>query len=142
MTRCWRAVNDMHELSICQALIKQVEDIAQQRHAQIVSLIVIGVGPLSGVEAQLLKNAYPIASAGTVAEHAELTINVLPLKVKCNQCGCESEATPNKLICRHCGNWQTQLLSGDELMLLSVELEKQEDNMPDVFDKKFEPGVH
>jgi len=116
----------MHELAICQSLISQVENIALEHQAKSVSLIVIGIGPLSGVEAQLLKNAYPIASAGSVAENTQLVIEYLPIKVKCNECGCESDALPNKLICKHCGNWQTSLVSGDELLLMSVELEKDD----------------
>lgn len=116
----------MHELAICQALINQLETIASERNAQSISLIVVGIGPLSGVEAQLLKNAYPIASTGTVAENAEIVIEQLPVKVKCNECGCESETKPNKLICKNCGNWRTTLISGDELLLLSVELETAE----------------
>ena len=115
----------MHELAICQSLIDQVEGIALERKAQSVIVIVIGIGALSGVESQLLKNAYPIASAGTVAEDAELVIEHLPIKVKCTQCDSESEALPNKLICKQCGDWRTTLLSGDEMMLMSVELEKQ-----------------
>lgn len=114
----------MHELSICQALIKQLEEIVRERNAHSVTMVVVGMGPLSGVEAQLLKNAYPVASAGTVAESAELVVEHLPIRVKCNQCGAESDATANKLICQQCGDWQTTLISGDELMLLSVELEK------------------
>jgi len=116
----------MHELAICQSLINQVESIALQHQARNVSLIVVGIGPLSGVEAQLLKNAYPIASAGSVAENTELVIEYLPVKVKCNKCGCESDALPNKLVCKQCGNWQTSLVSGDELLLMSVELEKDD----------------
>ncbi|MCG6936986.1 MAG: hydrogenase maturation nickel metallochaperone HypA [Gammaproteobacteria bacterium] len=114
----------MHELAICQSLIDQVEAIALERNARCVTSIVIGIGPLSGVEAQLLKNAYPVASAGTIAEDAELVIELLPIKVSCTQCGSESEALPNKLICKQCGDWRTTLVSGDELMLLSIELEK------------------
>jgi len=116
----------MHELAICQSLINQVESIALQHRAKSVSLIVVGIGPLSGVEAQLLKNAYPIASAGSVAENTELVIEYLPVKIKCNNCGCESDALPNKLVCKQCGNWQTSLVSGDELLLMSVELEKED----------------
>jgi hydrogenase nickel incorporation protein HypA/HybF len=115
----------MHELAICQALMDQVENIALERNALCVTSIVVGMGPLSGVEAQLLKNAYPIASAGTVAEHAELIIESLPIRVKCGQCGSESDALPNKLVCKQCGDWRTTLVSGDELMLMSVELEKK-----------------
>ena len=69
----------MHELSICQALMEQVESIASERNAKYVTSIVVGMGPLSGVEEQLLKNAYPVASAGTVAENAELIIEFLPV---------------------------------------------------------------
>lgn len=112
----------MHELAICQSLMDQVESIAAERNAHSVTSIVIAMGPLSGVEAELLKNAYPIASAGTVAENAELVIEYLPIRVKCSQCGSESDALPNKLICKQCGDWRTTLLSGDEMMLMSVEL--------------------
>jgi hydrogenase nickel incorporation protein HypA/HybF len=118
----------MHELAICQSLIDQVEGIAMERKAQSVTTIVIGIGPLSGVETQLLKNAYPIASAGTIAEYAELVVEYLPIKVKCTQCDSESDALPNKLICKHCGDWRTTLISGDEMMLMSVELEKRKDS--------------
>jgi hydrogenase nickel incorporation protein HypA/HybF len=114
----------MHELAICQSLMEQVESIADERNAHCVTSIIIGIGPLSGVEAQLLKNAYSVASAGTVAENAELLIEYLPIRVRCSQCGSESDALPNKLVCKECGDWRTTLISGDELMLMSVELEK------------------
>lgn len=113
----------MHELAICQALMNQVESIAAERNAHSVVSIVVGMGPLSGVEAQLLKHAYPVASAGTVAEGAELVIENLPVRIKCTQCGSESDALPNKLVCKACGDWRTTLISGDELMLMRVELE-------------------
>ena len=122
----------MHELAICQSLMEQVESIANERDAKCVTSITIGIGPLSGVEFQLLKNAYPIASAGTVAEDAELIIEHLPIKVRCNQCGAESDALPNKLTCKQCGDWRTTLISGDEMMLMSLELEKQKDYSSDV----------
>ena len=113
----------MHELAICQALMNQVETIAMERNAVNVLSIVVGMGPLSGVEEQLLLHAYPVASAGTVAEGARLVIESLPLRVKCTQCGSESDALPNKLVCKQCGDWRTTLISGDELMLMRIELE-------------------
>ena len=113
----------MHELAICQALMNQVENIAAERNARSVVSIVVGMGPLSGVEAQLLKHAYPVASAGTVAEGAELVIENLPVRIKCTQCGNESDALPNKLVCKACGDWRTTLISGDEMILMRVELE-------------------
>ena len=115
----------MHELAVCQALMEQVETIAMERQAHSVTGVTVGIGPLSGVEPQLLANAYTVASAGSIAEASELTIEQLPVKVRCNSCEMESEAKPNKLTCAHCGEWRTTLVSGDELMLLSVELETE-----------------
>ncbi|GAB4289989.1 MAG: hydrogenase maturation nickel metallochaperone HypA [Thiohalomonadaceae bacterium] len=114
----------MHELSVCQALLLQVEQVARDNQAQRVDKVVLRIGPLSGVEPRLLQEAFPIARAGTVAAGAELVIEELPLTVRCQNCGAETAAAPNRLICGACGDWHTQLISGDELLLASVELTK------------------
>jgi hydrogenase nickel incorporation protein HypA/HybF len=112
----------MHELSICQGLLEQVASVARQNQATGVKRIRLQVGPLSGVEPQLLEQAFPLASAGSIAEHAELLIETLAVRVHCNTCGAETDATANRLLCAACGDWHTKLISGDELMLVSVEL--------------------
>lgn len=113
----------MHELSVCQALIRQIQDIAREHRAVAVTSVKVQIGPLSGVEADLLKQAFPLASAGSVAETAQLVIEKLPIRVRCESCGAETAAEPNKLVCGACGDWHTRLLSGDEMLLASVELE-------------------
>lgn len=112
----------MHELSLCQAVLRQVAEVAAQHEAKGVSKIVVQIGPLAGVEPQLLRDAFPIASAGTVAADAELLIETLPLRVHCDSCGAESAAAPNRLLCAACGDWHTHLVSGDEMLLARVEL--------------------
>jgi hydrogenase nickel incorporation protein HypA/HybF len=112
----------MHELSVCQALLDQVEALARTHHASRVERIVLQVGPLSGVEGELLRTAYPIAAAGTVAEDAELVLEAVPVRVRCRTCGHESDAAPNRLVCGQCGDYRTDLASGDELLLARVEL--------------------
>ncbi|MFA7387453.1 MAG: hydrogenase maturation nickel metallochaperone HypA [Thiohalobacteraceae bacterium] len=116
----------MHELSVCQALVRQLQDLAHQEGAARITKVVVQIGPLAGIEAQLLRHAYPIASAGSLACDAELVIEDLPLRVRCETCGAESDATPNRLLCGACGDYHTQLLSGDELLLAQVELERAE----------------
>jgi hydrogenase nickel incorporation protein HypA/HybF len=114
----------MHELSVCQALIRQVEIVAEQQQADEVIAVHVRIGPLSGVEPGLLMHAYPLASAGSVAAGAELRIETAPVRVRCQRCDAETEATPNRLICGQCGDWHTQLIGGDEMMLTSIELVK------------------
>jgi hydrogenase nickel incorporation protein HypA/HybF len=119
----------MHELALCQAMLAQVEAIAREHQAHRVVSITLGMGPLSGVEESLLKHAYPVAVAGSLAEGAELLIRTTPIKVRCTACGEESDATANSLVCAHCGDWRTELISGDELLLVSVELDKEKTSL-------------
>jgi hydrogenase nickel incorporation protein HypA/HybF len=113
----------MHELSICQAIVAQVEQIARQ-HDALVASVTIRIGPLSGVEAPLLERAYPLAVAGTPLWSSRLVIDLLPVRVRCRGCRQESIAAPNRMLCGECGDWHTELVSGDELLLASVELER------------------
>jgi hydrogenase nickel incorporation protein HypA/HybF len=104
----------------------QLEDIAAREQAERILGVRLRIGPLSGVEPQLLADAFPIAAAGTLAETAHLDIDTQPVQVRCLSCHRESDATPNRLLCAHCGDFRTQLISGDEMLLVSVELERRE----------------
>lgn len=113
----------MHELAVAQALVEQVESVIRQHRAQSASLIRVRIGPLSGVVSELLGNAFPLAAAGSRMEHAVLDLVAAPITVRCETCGAETEATMNRLVCGACGDWHTRIVSGDELLLESVELE-------------------
>ena len=115
----------MHELSICQALVNQVEQVAREHHSTRVTSVQLRIGPLSGVEPHLLEQAFPLAAAGTVAEGSELRLDCLPVSVSCGHCGTVTNAPPNRLVCGQCGAWRTTLVSGDELQLARVELVRE-----------------
>ena len=116
----------MHEFSVCQSMLDQVSAIAAQHHAHSVSRITLQIGPYAGVEPRLLSDAFEVARLGTIADKAELSIETQPIRVHCETCGEDSEAVINRLVCAACGDYHTRLLSGDELLLASVELENDE----------------
>ena len=117
----------MHELAVCQGLIREVEAVARAHEAQSVVCITVCVGPLSGIEPQLLESAFPLASAGTGAARARLIIECAPVKVRCPSCARESEVPSARLLCAQCGEWRVELLSGAELLLTRVELSRRHD---------------
>ena len=116
----------MHELSVCQALIDEVVKIAAGHEARAVGRITVEVGPLCGVEPELLARAFEIARLGTCAAGAELSIAVPEIRVRCSDCGTASPARPNRLLCAACGGYRTQVVEGDELRLRAVELDVPE----------------
>ena len=113
----------MHELAVAQALVDQVDNVIRQHSAVSASLIRVRIGPLAGVVPELLASAFPLAAAGHAMEHAVLDLVAAPIQVRCQTCGKETEAAMNRLVCGACGDWHTQVISGDELLLESVELE-------------------
>jgi len=113
----------MHELAVCQGLLHQVEQVVAAHGAQAAERILLRVGELSGVEPSLLERAFENARVGTVAENAELEIRTGPVVVRCRECGGHSAVPANRLLCSYCGEWRVQVEEGEELLLLSVELE-------------------
>jgi hydrogenase nickel incorporation protein HypA/HybF len=113
----------MHELSVCQDLIRQVEKVAAAHGAAAVERIVLQIGELSGVEPPLLERAFTVARAGTVAAAAEMEIRTGPVVVHCTECGGRSAVPANRLVCTYCGDWRVRVVEGEELLLLSVELD-------------------
>ncbi len=112
----------MHELSICQALLTQVRATASAHGAESVGRISLRVGPLAGVEPDLLAQAFSIARNGPMTAAASLHIEPQPIRLRCRDCGNENEAAPNRLLCKACGSFRIDLISGDEMLLAQVEL--------------------
>jgi hydrogenase nickel incorporation protein HypA/HybF len=114
--------SSVHELSVCQALLAQVTEIAIDRGASAVAQINVEVGPLSGVEPALLASAFEVVRAGSCAAKATLSITTMVVTISCLSCGAESQTRPNRLLCDICGGYRTRVVGGDELRLRRVEL--------------------
>jgi len=117
----------VHELSVCLSLLDQVRAIAAERGASRVTRIELTVGPLSGVETDLLESAWPMAAAGTIAAESEFIVSATGIVVRCSRCAAESEASSNNLVCQACGDHRTSVVSGEEMILQRLELETSAD---------------
>jgi hydrogenase nickel incorporation protein HypA/HybF len=112
----------MHELSVCQQLIAQVRATAHANGATSVGRITVRLGPLSGVEPDLLEHAFVFARAGELTSDAELVLESAPVVIRCRSCGAEHETASNRLVCAGCGDYHVDLVGGDELLLARIEL--------------------
>lgn len=117
----------MHELSVAMALLDQIEATALPRDAIRVHRATIRVGPLSGVEPDLLMRAFDVARlARSTTTQTVLMIETAEVRAACPDCGGEGPVPVNNLTCTHCGGRNTRLLHGDELLLLQVEFDVPE----------------
>jgi len=112
----------MHELSVAQALIEELEGAARAENASAVTRLTVAVGALSGVEPEALKLAFPLAAEGTLAQQAELTVESVPAEVHCPECGATTPPDFPVMACCNCGSSEVEIESGRELLIRSIEL--------------------
>ena len=113
----------MHEYSVVGALLEQCEKYAAQHQATSVSRVAIKVGVLSGIEPALLQTAFDTFKQGGICRHALLEMQVQPLVIYCRPCDQQSSVTQRQVICPHCGRDDTQVIDGEEMLLMQLELE-------------------
>ena len=114
----------MHEYSIVQSLIDLAQDNAIQNNAKEVVRLEVKIGVLSGVEIQLLRSAFETFKEGTICEKAEFITKIQQVIVKCRTCKEESELQKDEYICPKCLSGDLEILDGDDMYLMSLELVK------------------
>ena len=112
----------MHELSIAQALVEQVQKIAQESGSTQIHRITLRIGKLAGVDPEALSFAFPIAAEGTCLEKTQLEFISVEPELRCRACGKPVE-TEFVSACIHCGSQDLDLKQGRELLIESIEME-------------------
>jgi hydrogenase nickel incorporation protein HypA/HybF len=121
----------LHELSLARGLVSQAQRIAEQHQARCIDEVVVRVGALSGVEADLLARAFLEARTGSLAERATLMVEERPLEIRCAACGWHGPVDLSNMACVRCGGYNIDIVSGDELVLMRVELSQLVDTDAD-----------
>jgi hydrogenase nickel incorporation protein HypA/HybF len=112
----------MHELSVCQAMIDQIENLVVQHRARYVEAVDVEIGELSGIDAGLFADAFSIMKEGTCAESAILNARPLPPWVQCIECNQRTATRAHHLVCGSCGGYRVTVVQGNELRLRNVKL--------------------
>jgi hydrogenase nickel incorporation protein HypA/HybF len=110
----------VHELGLCEAILEAVENRAQGRR---VTGVKVRVGALHRVVEPVWDQAFTLAAAGTVAEGAAMNLEVIPVEVRCRECGKVTSSDDPLAVCPACGGADLDIEGGDELTLESIEVE-------------------
>ncbi|MFW6140279.1 MAG: hydrogenase maturation nickel metallochaperone HypA [Acidobacteriota bacterium] len=113
----------MHELSLIANLFEIMEQKAKEKNAQKITYVKLNVGVLSGAVPDLLETAFDIYKKDTLASEANLEIEIIPLKLKCKECGAVTTKNDLVLNCEQCGSTHLETLAGTDLYLEKMELE-------------------
>ncbi len=113
----------MHELSIVQALIEQVEaEVEKSGETGPVTALDLVIGRLSGVHVDSIRFGYEFLAPGTVLEGAELRIREPSATIVCRECGYREPIAELLMRCPQCDSGEIVIEGGRELLLQSIEL--------------------
>jgi len=122
----------MHEFSTMQSIVNAILEEAKKYNAKEINKIILQIGELTFLGKEQLKFAFDILKEGTIMEKAELVIEDVKAKVKCNHCGYEGGVEYGLkdefhiyfpiLKCPNCGK-NVEIIKGRECNIKSVEME-------------------
>ncbi len=114
----------MHEMSIAQALLNLAMEEAQKHHLTRVTRLTVQVGEMAAVIPEVLSFSFSILTPHTLLEGATMEIEVVPIVAQCPHCHILFEVEHLNFRCPDCGVVSDTVLSGQELLLISIDGEK------------------
>lgn len=113
----------MHELAVTQSILEISLKAARERGATKIRAIRLSIGPFCGVIPECVQTYLDVLAKGTPAEGARIEAKLLPLRVRCRDCGKESEISRTHIACPACGSLRLERLSGRECTVESLEVD-------------------
>ena len=111
----------MHETAIVTGLIRIIETQAARHGTTHVSKVRLKVGRLRAVEPQQLSSCFEMFAEGTIAEGAELVIDVIGVRGRCRTCATEFDVPRFRFECPNCAGNDIEVIQGQELYIESFE---------------------
>jgi hydrogenase nickel incorporation protein HypA/HybF len=118
----------MHELPVTESIIRIAVEEAERHNVTKINEIRLKIGELSGLVPECIQYYFEIASKGTKAEGAFISIIKIPIGMKC--CNCDFSGTAEKFIdsrCPVCSSDNMKMISGNEFYIDSMEVEQDGD---------------
>ena len=112
----------MHEVGLMQTALDMALEHMRNAGAGHIHLVRLRVGALSGVVPDALRMAFAAAIPGTVAAGAELIVEEVSVRCRCEGCGHEYCPEDVVFLCSNCGAINSCIEAGRELELASLEV--------------------
>lgn len=113
----------MHEMSLCEGVLRVIEEQSALQHYARVKTVRLEVGALAGVELDALRFGFEVVMKDSIAAEARLQIIEIPGRAWCMQCVKEVAVQQRYDACPDCGGYQLQVTGGEELRIQELEVE-------------------
>ncbi|NOR72933.1 MAG: hydrogenase maturation nickel metallochaperone HypA [Mariprofundaceae bacterium] len=112
----------MHEMSLCESVLRLIEDSAESNHFSKVKTVWLEIGSLAAVEPEAMRFNFDLIMKGTLVEGAKLELIEVPATAWCTACEKDVEISQRYDGCPCCGETGLTLSSGDEMRIRELEV--------------------
>jgi hydrogenase nickel incorporation protein HypA/HybF len=113
----------MHEMSLCESVVRIVEEQAKAQSFSKVLVLRLEVGELAHVDPEALAFCFPACAKGGAAEGARLEISRAPGLAWCMDCAAEIALKAKGEACPLCGGYALQIKEGEDMRIKELEVE-------------------
>lgn len=114
-------IKSMHELRIAEDLSQIVLEAAKTENLSKVTRVNISFGQMVQIVPDIFETAFREFVFSTIAGDATLEIEILPVKMKCRNCGSDFQVGDNSFVCNLCKSPELDIIQGKELFIKSIE---------------------
>lgn len=113
----------MHEMGIASSIFDALAAEAAKRPGTRILSLGLKIGDVSGVSPDSLEFCFHCLVKDTEFDGLGLEIERTPRRHRCPKCNREFDVVEYEVACPECGEFQTQLISGDEMEIAYLEVE-------------------
>lgn len=118
----------MHEVGIANSILEATRTEMALHATARPRQVTVRIGELAAVDPEALRFCFEALTRDTEFATLKLTIEVSPRRHRCPACGAEFIVANYDCRCDRCGEEETAFISGDQLQLVSLEVEEDESN--------------
>ena len=115
----------MHELSIAQNIIDTIKNSVERNKLNLVERVSLRIGKLSNILIDSLEFCFYSAVENTSLHNCKLSIENVPIKIKCNDCNEINTTNDFVFTCPVCNSSSISVIGGDELIISSIHLKDE-----------------
>lgn len=117
----------MHEFAATESILAIALEAGKEHGAAQIQTIWIELGRYSGLLPEYVEKYFAVASAGTIAERAELRFESEPVEILCRSCGAKNVLGDGaEPVCPGCGSADFRMLRGWGMQVKRIEIDGAE----------------
>ena len=113
----------VHEMSLCEGVLRILEEQAKVQSYTRVERVVLEIGQLSCAVPESMEMCFEAVTRGTLADGAKLEIVRTPGEAWCKTCAISVPVKERFSPCPQCGGFDLELRAGDGLRIKELEVD-------------------